>query len=77
MGLALYSQGFDSCIGYYMGSRAEQDESFVRYLTARKLPTSWGALKSNIGELEHFALRYNGNVAYANRMLAAAKTLGL
>jgi hypothetical protein len=77
MGLALYSQGYDNSIGYYLGSRLEQDASFARYLNARKLPTSWPALKASIGDLEHFALRYNGNVAYAKRMVAAAMTLGL
>lgn len=77
MGLALYSQGFDMAIGYYMGSRTEQDNSFVRYLNSRKMPTSWAALKASPGDLEHFALRYNGNVQYAQRMLTVAKSLGL
>jgi hypothetical protein len=78
MGENLYAQGWHSGkVGAYIANYLAQTVSFSRFLDYRKLPTSWEALRNSPGDLAHFAERYNGSAAYAEKMTAAAHVLGL
>lgn len=77
MGYELYQLGFTGAVGEYLGNEEEQERMFSMFLNAKRINSAWESLKANQPALTQFALKYNGSDQYANRMLGAAKALGL
>jgi N-acetylmuramidase len=77
LGENIYSLRWSDSIGLFLMSPSAQTDMFESFLTFRKLPNDWNALKSNGPLLENFARVYNGSPAYSIRMRDAAAALQL
>jgi hypothetical protein len=82
MGFNLYARHkdgsfYDKPVTQYLESVVDQDNQFGKFLDDDDINVTWASLKAYRVTLDHFAVRYNGSTAYSDRMIQAAKELGL
>jgi hypothetical protein len=76
MGYNLYANGLHQPISNYLNgvqARVLQDAMFAKFLAGHGLLHTWKEMAADQDLLNHFALHYNGSLAYANRMKAVAR----
>ena len=79
MGYNLYRLGLHRPLSEYLAgpnARILQDAMFAKFLADRNINFTWAEMLADQEKLNVFAERYNGSLAYGNRMKAIAKEIG-
>lgn len=75
MGSVLYEMGYAGTFHEFMSSPELQLHWFNIYIRRRGIDYDFGSLMQDVALRERFALRYNGSVTYAARMLEIGRKL--
>jgi hypothetical protein len=79
MGFNLYGTqfGYPNSIAEYLASEEQQEAMFAKYVCAKGIEYSINDLATVPQYREAFALRYNGALSYADKILAQLRQRGL